>query len=183
MRSRIGSTSDQASLGKWFALKIRRHCVFTLAGRKVFARVRHVTGFGSVSRPRRNVFGRSTERLSERASGCTFARRGGARSACPECDVSLTAFRVGKVEVDRCSRCHGLWLDAGELREILNLYPATVRSGRASRITDQALSGMDIATTEPIFQLLEGTGELTAEAAQKAAEVIVEIVSGLFSAW
>jgi len=34
--------------------------------------------------------------------------------ACPECGSSLTAERVEGIEVDRCTHCVGIWLDAGE---------------------------------------------------------------------
>ena len=34
--------------------------------------------------------------------------------ACPECGGSLTAERVEGIEIDRCSHCVGVWLDAGE---------------------------------------------------------------------
>jgi Zn-finger nucleic acid-binding protein len=34
--------------------------------------------------------------------------------ACPECGGSLTAQRVEGIEIDRCSHCVGVWLDAGE---------------------------------------------------------------------
>lgn len=38
---------------------------------------------------------------------------------CPKCDVPLFLARFREVEVDVCPQCRGLWLDAGELEELL----------------------------------------------------------------
>lgn len=37
---------------------------------------------------------------------------------CPKCDSALFALRLNRVEMDYCERCHGVWLDAGELEEL-----------------------------------------------------------------
>lgn len=37
--------------------------------------------------------------------------------ACPRCAGTCVASFVGEVEVDTCTLCHGVWLDAGELQE------------------------------------------------------------------
>lgn len=38
---------------------------------------------------------------------------------CPKCDVGLFILHFKEVDVDFCERCRGLWLDAGELEELL----------------------------------------------------------------
>lgn len=38
---------------------------------------------------------------------------------CPKCGQSLSAEQHSAVEVDVCSNCRGLWLDANELDRIL----------------------------------------------------------------
>lgn len=38
---------------------------------------------------------------------------------CPKCPGALRPQRVGEVEVDRCERCGGLWLDVGELPRLV----------------------------------------------------------------
>ena len=38
---------------------------------------------------------------------------------CPKCGMDLQAIAKGKVEVDTCFNCHGVWLDAGELEQLL----------------------------------------------------------------
>jgi uncharacterized protein len=38
---------------------------------------------------------------------------------CPKCGQKLSTERYGKVEVDVCPSCKGMWLDAKELEEIV----------------------------------------------------------------
>jgi Zn-finger nucleic acid-binding protein len=41
------------------------------------------------------------------------------KHVCPKCDVPLFILHFKDIEVDFCDRCRGLWLDAGELEELL----------------------------------------------------------------
>lgn len=45
---------------------------------------------------------------------------------CPRCDVALIIMEFADVEVDYCPRCGGLWLDAGELEDLITRTGATV---------------------------------------------------------
>ena len=38
---------------------------------------------------------------------------------CPKCGMDLQTLHHGKVEVDTCFNCHGVWLDAGELEALM----------------------------------------------------------------
>ncbi len=38
---------------------------------------------------------------------------------CPKCGMDLQTLKEGPVEVDTCFNCHGVWLDQGELEELL----------------------------------------------------------------
>ena len=38
---------------------------------------------------------------------------------CPKCDVGLLTAHFKEMQVDYCERCHGLWLDDGELEELM----------------------------------------------------------------
>ena len=42
-----------------------------------------------------------------------------ARNRCPKCGAHLVPVPYRGVEVDKCSRCQGLWLDCGELDQVL----------------------------------------------------------------
>ncbi|HVE87327.1 MAG TPA: zf-TFIIB domain-containing protein [Myxococcales bacterium] len=39
---------------------------------------------------------------------------------CPKCGMDLHAITKGKVVVDTCFNCHGVWLDAGEMERLLH---------------------------------------------------------------
>jgi len=39
---------------------------------------------------------------------------------CPVCKISTTAVEYDKIELDYCSRCHGIWFDKGELELLLD---------------------------------------------------------------
>jgi Zn-finger nucleic acid-binding protein len=55
---------------------------------------------------------------------------------CPVCQQPLVAFELDGVEIDRCVRCEGLWLDAGELEWIAHM--AHVPQGGLSEAASQA---------------------------------------------
>jgi len=37
---------------------------------------------------------------------------------CPKCGMELIEIDCKEIKVDKCSRCEGIWLDAGELEAI-----------------------------------------------------------------
>jgi hypothetical protein len=37
---------------------------------------------------------------------------------CPKCDGTLTELTFEDVQIDRCNKCNGVWLDAGELERL-----------------------------------------------------------------
>ncbi len=39
---------------------------------------------------------------------------------CPKCGMDLHTLEKGRVEIDTCFNCHGVWLDSGELEQIVN---------------------------------------------------------------
>lgn len=40
---------------------------------------------------------------------------------CPKCGMELIAIDYKGIEVDKCSECEGIWLDAGELEAVSKL--------------------------------------------------------------
>jgi hypothetical protein len=40
---------------------------------------------------------------------------------CPKCGMNLVEIDYKSIKVDRCSSCEGVWLDAGELAQIVKL--------------------------------------------------------------
>jgi len=41
-----------------------------------------------------------------------------AKGRCPKCGAPLVEFHYKGVELDKCSRCEGIWFDAGEMEKI-----------------------------------------------------------------
>ncbi|MGI9036942.1 MAG: zf-TFIIB domain-containing protein [Pyrinomonadaceae bacterium] len=39
---------------------------------------------------------------------------------CPKCDGKLVETNYENIKMDVCNKCHGVWLDAGELAQILH---------------------------------------------------------------
>jgi len=37
---------------------------------------------------------------------------------CPRCDGTLVGLSFEDVRIDRCNKCNGVWLDAGELEQL-----------------------------------------------------------------
>ena len=40
---------------------------------------------------------------------------------CPKCGMKLIEVNYKNIEVDKCSGCNGIWLDAGELEAVAKL--------------------------------------------------------------
>lgn len=40
-------------------------------------------------------------------------------AVCPHCDTGMFLLHFKEVEVDYCERCRGIWLDAGEIEEMI----------------------------------------------------------------
>lgn len=40
---------------------------------------------------------------------------------CPKCGMELIEIHYKKIEVDKCSGCNGIWLDAGEMEAVASL--------------------------------------------------------------
>ncbi len=38
---------------------------------------------------------------------------------CPKCGFDLQTLQEGEVEIDTCFNCNGIWLDAGELEQLM----------------------------------------------------------------
>jgi Zn-finger nucleic acid-binding protein len=59
---------------------------------------------------------------------------------CPACDGTLAEVQLGKVHVDYCSSCHGIFLDRGELEEALTAVRARETRTTAAQLVAVAAS-------------------------------------------
>lgn len=42
---------------------------------------------------------------------------------CPKCGFQLETMKFQTVQIERCFNCHGTWLDAGELEQLVGKEP------------------------------------------------------------
>lgn len=61
--------------------------------------------------------------------------------ACPECEGPLTPERVQGIEIDRCTHCVGVWLDAGEYDAVRRHIEPPHSVASTSEATDAARDG------------------------------------------
>jgi uncharacterized protein len=68
-------------------------------------------------------FERRRKNLSEQETQAAVEERqrilAVARGRCPKCAGELVPVRYRGVELDKCSRCQGVWLDFGELDQVV----------------------------------------------------------------
>ncbi len=65
---------------------------------------------------------------------------------CPGCTAPMRTFDAGKVELERCTFCNGLWFDGGELEQVLGRRsPAKLDPMKTSRKCPVCAVGMRAA--------------------------------------
>jgi len=47
---------------------------------------------------------------------------------CPKCGMKLIEVNYKNIEVDKCSGCNGIWLDAGELEAVAKLNQSVLNN-------------------------------------------------------
>ncbi len=71
----------------------------------------------------RQEFERRRKALTEQESRAAEEERlrvlAVAKDRCPKCGAPLVAVHYRGVELDKCSGCQGLWLDCGELDQVI----------------------------------------------------------------
>ena len=61
---------------------------------------------------------------------------------CPVCDVTAETTRAGSVEYDRCETCGGVWLDRGELEQLLAMAYAKGKARTGGASLDRRVSAL-----------------------------------------
>lgn len=59
------------------------------------------------------------------------AAKGPSSRGCPRCKTALALAQMGRVEVDACTTCTGVYLDAGEFSRLTPVTPP--RAGKSAR--------------------------------------------------
>lgn len=98
------------------------------------------------------------------------------RLPCPVCQPDrLVTHRHDGTEVDSCPRCHGVWLDQGEMEQIIRLHRARAGSEKNSAFNKFASSNAAGPTNSG---LVEGAGFLGEIG--EAGFSVVEFLGGIF---
>lgn len=71
----------------------------------------------------RQEFERRKQALATRAQSTSEEankqRAAVAQYRCPKCGAELVMVPYKGIEIDKCSQCQGIWLDCGELEQVL----------------------------------------------------------------
>ncbi len=62
------------------------------------------------------------------------------KGPCPACEGHLSEVMLGKVHVDYCGTCHGIFLDRGELQDAIDAVRAKDRNTSPSQVIAAAVS-------------------------------------------
>lgn len=72
---------------------------------------------------------------------------------CPRCQSQkFDSLDYEGVEVDRCQNCHGLWLDEGEILEIVDIKEKDFSEELVKETVSQAFSGIPLIERETILK-------------------------------
>ncbi len=114
--------------------------------------------------------------------------------ACPGCQCQLAARVVHGIEIDVCQKCHGIWLDAGELRLIVRNHhertiaqPGTgtspmanaVPSSQSSKWYDGIGVPIDLDFLAPLGSVLGDLATSGVDVAKPVFEFLGEALSSL----
>jgi Zn-finger nucleic acid-binding protein len=94
------------------------------------------------------------------AKGITELRalpRGGpSEIRCPDCRTNCDSLLIERCRVDPCPRCHGVWLDSGEVRHLKRLFP----EGSAVVIADAERPSMETQQALVAWSITDEVGNL-----------------------
>ena len=89
----------------------------------------------------------------------TLEKRARRLRVCPECTQPLESQRVEGVEIDRCVKCKGVWLDAGEydaVRKRIEIPPHSAVKPGGNTGFDLVGAGFEVAFEALLTMLFEG---------------------------
>ncbi len=107
---------------------------------------------------------------------------------CPSCSCQLAPRWLHGIEIDVCQQCHGVWLDAGELRAIIASHRQRNETGPAAGLkaapnqrNSRWYDALDIpADADFLLAIGNGLGEFadgSLEASKAVAEFLGEALS------
>ena len=76
---------------------------------------------------------------------------------CPDCHSQCVLVTVKDCRLDTCTKCHGVWLDAGEVLRVRDLFPedSPIVDAEQNRV-----AGKKVAKTRAAMSVVEMVGDL-----------------------
>jgi Zn-finger nucleic acid-binding protein len=103
------------------------------------------------------------------------------RLVCPKCAQLLNAVSIGKLQVDRCGSCRGIWLDGGELTELFREFqkvkalqkqePSAISSGDALATAGDLTLHTLIWAPDLVFYSAAALGEIASKLPGAALDI------------
>jgi len=56
-----------------------------------------------------------------------FKKKNNSKIKCPRCHIWLRQITKNNITIDVCNNCEGMWLDKGEIEELIKLSKKKVR--------------------------------------------------------
>lgn len=56
---------------------------------------------------------------------------------CPKCGASMRTHRRNGVTIEQCTKCHGIFLDRGELEQLIGVESSFLGGGEAPGLEDR----------------------------------------------
>lgn len=69
---------------------------------------------------------------------------------CPRCKRNLTEATYENVRIDRCAECGGVWLDTGEMEQVLECYEKKFSGEQVSKAMSSASAGVTETENESV---------------------------------
>lgn len=76
--------------------------------------------------------------------------------ACPKCKVAMRENLVGDINVDRCEKCDGIWLDHGELKRIVYKFKQNRGLTGDEKVVRELKAGLEGDRGNALVSFLKG---------------------------
>ena len=93
---------------------------------------------------------------------------------CPACGITLISEKIKGIEIDRCTKCDGVWLDAGEYAAVRSRIEIQGVAGRRAKTKNPPITS--IRRRDEAKEPEESSGNTTMEALFGIVEFILDIL-------
>ena len=93
---------------------------------------------------------------------------------CPACGITLLSENIKGIEIDRCAKCDGVWLDAGEYAAVRSRIEIQAVTGRRAKRQEAPITS--IRRRDAAKPPEESTANTTSDVLFGIVEFILEII-------